>query len=190
MGCLTLNASFEPLTILPVERALRLVIDRKAEVLEVDGARIFRSEREAMACPIVIRLSRFVHVPRRFRRQVTNTFLFARDGYRCQYCGRHRSAFKHREFLTRDHVRPLSTGGENGWDNVVTACSTCNNRKAHHSLGECGLHLLRTPGEPNYVELIWAVRRVTPIQAKYIAMFYGEDVLRALQRDEKHQLSP
>ena len=56
MGCLTLNASFEPLTILPVERALRLVIDRKAEVLEIDDARLFRSERRELPCPVVIRL--------------------------------------------------------------------------------------------------------------------------------------
>ena len=58
MGCLTLNASFEPLTILPVERALRLVIDRKAEVLEIDDARLFRSERRELPCPVVIRLQR------------------------------------------------------------------------------------------------------------------------------------
>jgi 5-methylcytosine-specific restriction endonuclease McrA len=185
MGCLALNASFEPLTILPVERALRLVIDSKAEVLEVDSARVFRSERAELPCPTVIRLVRFVHVPRRFRRQVTNTFLFARDGYRCMYCGRHRGELRHREFLTRDHVIPLSRGGENGWDNVVTACSPCNNRKASHSLEECGMHLLRTPSEPNYVELVWAVRRVTAVQAKYIAMFYGEEVLAALLRHDR-----
>lgn len=184
MGCLALNASFEPLTILPVERALRLVIDRKAEVLEVDAGRVFRSEREEHPCPIVIRLRRFVHVPRKFRRQVTNTFLFARDSYRCMYCGRHRSDLRHREFLTRDHVLPISLGGDNSWQNVVTACSTCNNRKADHTLQQCGLHLLRAPTEPNYVELVWAVRRVTEIQAKYIAMFYGEDVLAALRRHE------
>ena len=185
MGCLTLNASFEPLTILPVERALRLVIDRKAEVLEIDSARPFRSERREMPCPVVIRLVRFVHVPRRFRRQVTNTFLFARDGYRCQYCGRHRAILRSREFLTRDHVEPLSSGGDNSWDNVVTACSTCNNRKANHSLAESGFHLQHLPVEPNYVELVWAVRRITEVQAKYIAMFYGEDVLAALRRHEQ-----
>lgn len=184
MGCLTLNASFEPLTMLPVERALRLIIDRKAEVLEVDSTRVFRSARREMPCPVVIRLVRFVHVPRRFRRQVTNTFLFARDSYRCQYCGRHRSALRHREFLTRDHVVPLSDGGENLWQNVVTACSTCNNRKAALSLRECGMTLLTTPREPNYVELVWAVRRVTRAQAKYISMFYGEDVLAALTRPD------
>ena len=190
MGCLALNASFEPLTILPVERALRLVIDRKAEVLEVDGSRVFRSERSEVPCPLVIRLVRFVHVPRRFRRQVTNTFLFARDGYRCMYCGRHRSEFKNREFLTRDHVLPISSGGGNTWENVVTACSSCNNKKANHLLQECGMHLLREPHEPNYVELVWAVRRVTSVQAKYIAMFYGEEVLRALQRHDHHEQPP
>jgi 5-methylcytosine-specific restriction endonuclease McrA len=181
MGCLALNASFEPLTILPIKRALRLVIDKKAEILEVDENHVFRSERRELACPIVIRLVRFVHVPRKFRRQVTNTFLFARDGYRCQYCGRHRSQLRGREFLTRDHIMPMSRGGENMWMNVVTACSPCNNRKGSHLPEEVGMHPLHVPIEPNYVELVWAVRRITTVQAKYIRMFYGEDVLRALQ---------
>src|SRR5213595_3292996 len=123
MGCLALNASFEPLTILPIERALRLVIDRKAEVLEADDARFYRSERDRIATPLVIRLKRFIHVPRRFRRQVTNTFLFARDGYRCQYCGRSQQELRHRECLTRDHLVPLSRGGTNAWTNVLTARS-------------------------------------------------------------------
>jgi 5-methylcytosine-specific restriction endonuclease McrA len=182
MACLALNASYEPLTVLPVERALRLVIDRKAEILEVDSARSFRSARAEHPCPTVIRLVRFVHVPRRFRRQVTNTFLFARDRYSCQYCGRHRSLFRQREFLTRDHVIPISKGGGNGWDNVVAACSPCNNTKADRLPQECGMHPQTQPLEPNYVELVWAVRRVTDTQAKYIAMFYGEDVLAALRR--------
>lgn len=182
MGCLALNASFEPLTLLPVRRALRLVIDHKAEVLEVDPERTFRSERREMPFPTVIRLARFVHVPRRFRRQVTNTFLFARDRYRCQYCGRPRSQLRGRDFLTRDHVVPLSRGGDNAWENVVTACSPCNNRKANLLPSEIGMHLLAPPSEPNYVELVWAVRRVTAPQAKYIAMFYGEDVLDVLRR--------
>lgn len=181
MGCLALNASFEPLTILPVRRALRLVIDRKAEILEVDDARVFRSEWQELPCPVVIRLVRYVHVPRKFRRQVTNTFLFARDGYRCQYCGQHRSQLKHREFLTRDHVVPLSRGGDNSWSNVITACSPCNNRKGNRLPVEAGMKTLSVPREPNYVELVWAVRRITAVQAKYIKMFYGEDVLHALQ---------
>jgi len=180
MGCLTLNASYEPLTILPVRRALRLVIDRKAEALEVDESRLFRSESATWPTPVVIRLVRYINVPRRFRRQVTNTFLFARDSYCCQYCGRHRKDLGYRESLTRDHVIPISRGGDNGWLNVVTACSRCNLRKANRLPSECGYRLLSEPSVPGDVELIWAVRRVTPIQARYIRMFYGEDVLRAL----------
>ncbi|NIP78714.1 MAG: HNH endonuclease [Gemmatimonadetes bacterium] len=188
MGCLALNASFEPLTILSVRRALRLVIDRKAEILEVDETRVFRSERRELPCPVVIRLVRYVHVPRKFRRQVTNTFLFARDGYRCQYCGRHRGELRGREFLTRDHVVPLSRGGGNDWGNVVAACSPCNNRKGNRLPREVGMKLQTVPSEPNHVELVWAVRRITAVQAKYIRMFYGDDVLRALKPQLLRQL--
>lgn len=180
MSCLALNASFEPITIVPARRAVRLVIDRKAEVLEVDREKTFRSERQEVPCPTVIRLVRYVHVPRNFRRQVTNTFLFARDNYRCQYCGRHRHELRGRQFLTRDHIVPLSRGGDNSWANVVTSCSPCNNKKGNHIPSEVGFSVLARPAEPNYVTLVWAVRRVTPVQAKYIDMFYGQEVLRAL----------
>jgi 5-methylcytosine-specific restriction endonuclease McrA len=181
MGCLALNASFEPLTIVPARRAVRLVLDGKAEILEVDGERAFRSERDEVPFPLVIRLVRFVHVPQRFRRQVTNTFLFARDGYSCQYCGRHRSELRGRQFLTRDHILPVSRGGENSWENVVTSCSPCNNRKGDRLPEEAGMRILNEPREPNHVHLVWAVRRLTPIQAKYIGMFYGDETVAFLR---------
>jgi 5-methylcytosine-specific restriction endonuclease McrA len=177
MSCLALNASFEPLTIVSARRAIRLVLDGKAEILEEDSGRYFRSESRVVPVPSVIRLVRYVHVPYRFRRQVTNTFLFARDDYACQYCGRHRSELRGRQFLTRDHVRPISRGGLNSWDNVVTSCSPCNNRKGGRLPEEAGLTLLREPAEPNYVHLVWVVRRVTDAQAKYIRMFYGAAAL-------------
>ena len=180
MSCLALNASFEPLTIVPARRAVRLVLDGKAEILEHEDGRHFHSERQVVPCPAVIRLVRYVHVPHRFRRQVTNTFLFARDDYTCQYCGKHRHELRGREFLTRDHILPLSRGGENAWENVVTSCSTCNNRKGGRLPREAGLRLLNEPVEPNYVHLVWVVRRVTSTQAKYIRMFYGEDTLDAV----------
>jgi 5-methylcytosine-specific restriction endonuclease McrA len=175
--CLALNSSFEPLTLVPVRRALRLVIDGKAEIVEADHARPVRSERLAIPRPAVIRLHRFVHVPRRFRRQVTNTFLFARDGYRCQFCGRSQSELRHRECLTRDHLVPFSRGGTDSWSNCVTACSTCNARKGNHLPEEVGMHPLHPPTEPHFVHLAWAVRRLTPIQARYIRLFYGQQVL-------------
>jgi 5-methylcytosine-specific restriction endonuclease McrA len=165
----------------PLKRALRLVIDGKAEIVEADAERPVRSERLSMPRPAVIRLTKLVHVPRRFRRQVTNTFLFARDGYCCQFCGRSIVDLRPRESLTRDHLVPLSRGGANVWTNVVTACSPCNTRKGNRLPSEIGMHPLTAPAEPHFVHLSWAVRRLTPIQAKYIRMFYGSGVLHQLE---------
>ena len=180
VGCLALNASFEPLTMVPMRRALRLVLDGKAEIVETDADRYVRSERLTLPRPVVIRLTKFIHVPRRFRRQVTNTFLFARDRYRCQYCGRTMAELRPRESLTRDHLIPLSRGGSNAWTNVVTACSPCNTRKGNRMPEEIGMHPLVLPIEPHFVHLSWAVRRLTPAQSKYIRLFYGEDTLHHL----------
>lgn len=185
LGCLALNASYEPLTMVPVRRALRLVIDGKAEIVEAESSRPVCSARLTMPRPVVIRLMRFIHVPRRFRRQVTNTFLFARDSYRCQYCGRSAAELKLRESLTRDHVIPLSRGGSNEWSNVVTACSPCNTRKSNRLPAEIDMFPITTPVEPHFVHLSWAVRRLTPIQARYIRTFYGDDVLRQLETLER-----
>ena len=179
MRCLALNASFEPLTMVPVRRALRLVIEGKAEIVEADGHEPIRSEHLRLPKPAIIRLVRFVHVPRRFRRQVTNTFLFARDGYTCQYCARPSVELRSRECLTRDHVVPQSRGGTNAWQNVVTACSSCNTRKGSHLPAEIGMHPLRPPMEPHFVHLSWAIRRLSSAQQKYIRIFYGEDALAA-----------
>ena len=180
MRCLALNASYEPLTMVPVRRALRLVIDGKAVIVEAEGERV-KSERLELPRPAVIRLVKFVHVPRRFRRQVTNTFLFARDDYRCQFCGRTQHELKHRECLTRDHLVPLSRGGTNAWTNVLTACSSCNTRKGNLLPEEARMHPLRAPHEPHFVHLSWAVRRLTRIQSKYIRLFYGAEVLATLK---------
>ncbi len=184
-GCLALNSSFEPLTMVPLRRALRLVIDGKAEIVEADTGRAVHSERMSMPRPVVIRLTKFIHVPRRFRRQVTNTFLFARDAYTCQYCGRTQAELRPREALTRDHLIPLSRGGSNEWTNVVTACSPCNTRKANRMPNEIGMHPKHAPVEPHFVHLSWAVRRLTPQQARYIKVFYGANTLHHLEELEK-----
>lgn len=183
-GCLALNASYEPLVMLPVQRAVRLVMEGRAELVEAHGTRVIRSAGREVPLPAVIRLVRYVYVPRRMRRGVTNTILFARDGYTCAYCGRHRDRLRAREFLTRDHVQPQSRfarrGDANTWDNCVTACSTCNNRKADRTPGEAGLVLRVTPAEPHFVHLEWSVRRLTPLQRKYVAQFFGTDVADVL----------
>jgi 5-methylcytosine-specific restriction endonuclease McrA len=190
VGCLALNASFEPLTLVPMRRALRLVLDGKAEIVEADDGKIVRSEKRAFPRPVVIRLTKFIHVPRRFRRQVTNTFLFARDGYRCQYCGRTQAELKPREQLTRDHLIPLSRGGLNEWNNVVTACSPCNTRKGNRMPHDIGMVPLATPVEPHFVHLSWAVRKLTPKQAQYIKVFYGDELLAKVRHATQRTVTP
>lgn len=177
---LALNASYEPLKLVGLEDAMRLVLQGKAEVVEEDHDRPLRSQKLTLPRPLVIRLKRFIRVPAKFRRGVTNTFLFARDQYACQYCGRSEEALGKREYLNRDHIEPQSRGGKNTWDNCVTACSTCNERKADRTPNEAGMKLRSIPTEPHLVHLKWKVRHLTELQKKYITMFYGDELAAEL----------
>jgi 5-methylcytosine-specific restriction endonuclease McrA len=172
--CLTLNASYEPVALVPAKRAIVLVVSEKAEIVEANLERRFRSEKAEYPYPLVIRLIKYVEIPRRLRRHVTNTILFARDNYRCQYCGKHRNDLNRRDCLTRDHVKPISRGGANTWDNVVSACTKCNARKGNRLPMECGMYPKATPKEPRYVVMVWYSRGLNAIQRRYVEQFYGE----------------
>ena len=67
---------------------------------------------------------------------------------------------------------------------MVTACSACNTRKANRLPNEIGMHPLHAPTEPHFVHLSWAVRRLTPTQARYIRLFYGAGILHQLEEIE------
>lgn len=178
MSCLVLNASMEPMAKpLSYKAATRLVLQGKAEIVECEPEEL-RSEKLTVPKPTVIRLLKMVKVPQNFRKGVTNTFLFARDQYTCQYCGRHESQLTAREELNRDHVLPQSRGGKNTWDNCVTSCTTCNSKKADRTPSEAGMKLRKVPTEPRMVGLRWQIRKLTPMQRKYVELFYGEDFLK------------
>jgi len=138
---LVLNATYEPINVCSLQRAVVLVLKNKAEVLE-RAARKLRSAAADHAYPLVIRLVYFVRVPRNESRKISRRAVFARDGYECQYCG----AASH---LTMDHVIPRSRGGGSSWDNVVTSCAPCNLRKGNRLPHEINMHPRtgsRTPG--------------------------------------------
>lgn len=177
MQCLVLNASYEPMTKpISYKAATRLILQGKADLVEAtEDGKAFKAEKVEMPKPAVIRLRRMIKVPRNLRKGVTNTFLFARDNYTCQYCGRTDKQLKERESLNRDHVLPQSRGGKNTWENCVTSCSTCNSRKDAKTPAEAGMKLLRKPFEPELVALRWHVRKLTPLQRKYVEMFYGPE---------------
>ena len=144
---LVLNASYEPLNVCTVRRAHVLLYKGKAEVIEhLDQP--LRSATGSFVWPHVIRLIHYVRVPRAIQRKISRRALFARDGWRCVYCGSSGGR------LTLDHVVPRSKGGESVWENVVTACAPCNLRKGDRSLEQVGMHLSSTPRPPQPVLFI------------------------------------
>jgi 5-methylcytosine-specific restriction endonuclease McrA len=136
---LVLNASFEPLAVVPARRAVVLVLKDKAEILESNGI-VFHSELLDIPAPSVVRLNYFVRVPYRARASLTRRAVFARDEWTCQYCGAPAENV--------DHVIPRSKGGEHTWENVVAACRRCNSSKENRLPLEAGLPLRRKPFAP------------------------------------------
>jgi 5-methylcytosine-specific restriction endonuclease McrA len=108
-----------------------------------------RTVRFELAVPRVIRLIKYDRVPKT-RVRLNRRNLFARDGNRCQYCGR---KFKTTE-LSIDHVVPRSRGGRTLWPNVVCACMTCNVRKGGRTPAEAGMTLVRQPVQPRFSPVI------------------------------------
>src|ERR1700761_4547370 len=138
-GALVLNATYEPLCVVPLRRAVVLVLAEKATVIEVGGS-VVRSAELALPAPSVVRLARYVRVPYRHQVPVSRRAIFQRDGHRCAYCtGRAE---------TIDHVLPKSRGGLHEWGNVVAACARCNHRKADRLLSEIGWTLPFVPDAP------------------------------------------
>ena len=157
---LVLNASYEPLCVVATKRALMLVLDEKAELVESTGG-LVRSERHAFDEPSVVRLVYYVKVPYQARVALNRRAVFARDGHRCQYCGAAAENI--------DHVVPRSKGGQHTWDNVVAACRPCNTRKEDRYLHETPFTLRRPPAVPR--ERLWvlvAVGSVRPDWEPYL----------------------
>lgn len=137
---LVLNQNYEPLNVCNARRALVLLDGGKAEVLE-HGSGLIRSTSRAFPRPSVIRLVYLIKRPRP-RVRLTRREIFIRDHYTCQYCG-----MKTRD-LTLDHVVPRHRGGRHTWENLVSACRSCNHRKGGKAVEEARMRLRRLPYEP------------------------------------------
>lgn len=135
---LVLNQNYEPLNVCRVRRAVVLLYQRKAEMLE-NGVGFIHSASQDFQVPSVIRLPYLVKRPFRTERKLTRLEVFNRDQYMCQYCG------KETRQLTIDHIIPRYRGGQHTWENVVSACIACNRRKAGKTPEEAGMRLRRLP---------------------------------------------
>ena len=139
---LVLNASYEPINVCTVRRATVLMLKSRAEMVE-RGEGALHSERLAIDRPCVIRLVRYVRIPRDVhRRKITRKAVLARDAYTCQYCGHEATS------LTVDHVIPRSRGGQSVWENIVASCAPCNRKKGNRMPREARMHPNTRPKPP------------------------------------------
>ncbi|MCI0399485.1 MAG: HNH endonuclease [Chloroflexi bacterium] len=154
---LLLNASYEPLAVIPWRRALSLLARGRVDAATTDSVTI-HSVSQAMRVPTVLRLRHYVNVPRRgagWSRQG----VFQRDRYHCIYCGIQPSEWRSGRQLTRrdftiDHIIPRSRGGRNTWGNTACACFACNHRKGDRTPHEAGMVMRWEPKIPRVDYLV------------------------------------
>lgn len=148
---LVLNADYRPLSYYPLslwswqDTVKAVFLDRVSILSEYD--RTVHAASFKMKLPSVIALKEYISTSR--HPAFTRFNVFLRDAFSCQYCGVGHPTPE----LTFDHVSPKSKGGKTSWENVTTACSTCNLKKGNKSLTECGMRLKRAPWQPTSYEL-------------------------------------
>jgi 5-methylcytosine-specific restriction endonuclease McrA len=126
---LVLNATYQPLSIVPAKRAIQLMLAGKATPLDGSG-RYFSSSSERIEVPYVILMSRVVKQGKARKPGWSRHGVLARDNYSCVYCGN--------TATTIDHVIPQSQGGPTSYENCVAACQPCNSKKANRTLKQLG----------------------------------------------------
>ena len=139
---LVLSQSYEPVKIVSWQRAITLLFLGKCEVIE-------EYERDIKTTSIVLKIPSVVRLLNAFRRhrkpvKFSRVNIYGRDGYSCQYCGAKKAIAE----LTYDHVVPRAQGGKTIWSNIVTACETCNSRKANRTPTQAGMKLRKQPVQP------------------------------------------
>lgn len=154
---LLLNASYEPLAVIPAKRAMSLLLRDRVDPATEDRVTVYGAV-EPLILPSVLRLRRYVRVPRRGVRWSRRGVL-QRDNYQCIYCGvqvgsQHQNRLLTKSDFTIDHIVPRSRGGNNSWSNTACACSLCNQRKGDRMPHEAGMTLLWEPKIPRVDYLV------------------------------------
>lgn len=142
-----LNQSYEPLSVCNIKKAFLLLYLGKAELIINDDRKSIRTIRRNYPWPSVIRIAKYINVP--YKRVVlTRRNILRRDGYKCAYCGRGDLP------LTVDHIIPKARGGDDNWENLISACTKCNNKKGDRTPEEARMPLNIRPFKPNHVMFI------------------------------------
>ncbi len=136
---LVLNATYEPVNVCAVRRAIILILNGVA-LAEEESAGFVHAASLAIPVPSVIRLLEFRRIPYQVR-ALSRKNILIRDRHTCQFCGKVLPASE----LTLDHVIPRSQGGKSAWENLVASCHACNNRKGDRTVEAAGMKPLRQP---------------------------------------------
>lgn len=170
--CVVLNNAYQVVGSIPEQDAICLITTGKAWATKNDSSRVYRSQHISIPTPRVVVLNHYVKVTSFKIRpeKLTNQNLFKRDDYTCCYCGRIRGvSLLVGDRLEREHIIPLSKKGKDTWDNVVTACSTCNHFKADKTPEEAGMVVRKIPNVP----VCWVIRgksKLSQEQLDYVEM--------------------
>lgn len=160
---MVLNQSYEPLTICTLKKAVLLIFLGKAEIVHKDEKKSIRTVKTNFPWPSVIRISKFIKVP--YKKVIlTRKNILRRDNYKCAYCGRSDL------MLTVDHIIPKARGGCDSWENLITACTKCNNLKGDRTPEEANMKLLTRPYKPSHVIFIKNI--VSKIDEKWKPYLY------------------
>jgi 5-methylcytosine-specific restriction endonuclease McrA len=144
---LMLNQNYEPLTVCSARRAIVLLFQGKAEMIEsADGLKL-RTVTSEYALPSIVRLWQYKKVPYK-RIMLTRKNVLTRDNHQCQYCGATRGP------MTVDHILPRTMGGADTWENMVCACVRCNNKKGNRTPERAGMALLKRASRPTHIDFI------------------------------------
>ena len=146
---LVLNQDYQPLSVCSVQRSVKLLFMDKAEMLHDYPNRKIRTVTDEFAYPSVIRLRRYINLPYS-KIVLSRRNIMKRDGNRCQYCGS-------KSNLTIDHVVPRSRGGGDTWENLVTACDSCNLKKGNRTPEEARMPLNRKPFRPVHITFLRSI---------------------------------
>ena len=148
---LVLNADFRPLSYYPLslcswQNAIKSVFLNRVSIIESYDQEV-HSPSISLLLPSVIALKNYVLLQR--KPVFTRFNVFLRDNFTCQYC---HDSFIANE-LTFDHVVPRCLNGKTKWNNVVSACTSCNLKKGRRLLKFTHMKLLKEPSQPSSMQL-------------------------------------
>ncbi len=170
---LMLTPWMTPHRVISWQRAIVLFYLGKVEVLEEYDEAI-AAPSITIRTPAVVRLTKG-SVSKKHKVRFSRINVFTRDGFRCQYCGEKKAMTA----LNYDHVVPRARGGKTAWENIVTSCYACNDRKGSRTLAEAGMKPLRQPFKPAslpFAPMLTLEREVPPMWRNY-ASFDDENRL-------------